>query len=226
MSRPLWAGDITNIDNDREFRNAGSRGQGSPAGRKVSCSGSAETSDQPLLGIPNQIATAASSSKSLAAQPQQLPKRFQDTNWDPCLVVETLQSTLGFREEVQAFLFVTFPNEPTQAHPGEIAPLEAGGQVKPLRRTCAVREHIMEAMARGWESKSVEAQQDEAGREASKSRTKLSPEEAARSRERENLRLSRQRVVQQIESSQNPRHRKILQDALAELDRSLSRFEK
>jgi hypothetical protein len=84
----------------------------------------------------------------------------------------------------------------------------------------------MEAMARGWESKSVEAQQDEAGREASKSRTKLSPEEAARSRERENLRLSRQRVVQQIESSQNPRHRKILQDALAELDRSLSRFEK
>ena len=51
-------------------------------------------------------------------------------------------------------------------------------------------------------------------------------EQAARSREKENLRLSRQRVVQQIESSQNPRHRKILQDALAELDQRLSQFEK
>jgi hypothetical protein len=84
----------------------------------------------------------------------------------------------------------------------------------------------MEAMARGWESKSVEAQQDEAGQEAPKSRIKLTPEEAARSRERENLRLSRQRVVQQIGSSQNSRHRKILQDALAELDQRLSQFEK
>ena len=84
----------------------------------------------------------------------------------------------------------------------------------------------MKTMARGWESKSVEAQQDEAAQEASKSRIRLSPEQAACSRERENLRLSRQRVVQQIESSQNPRHRKILEDALAELDQKLSRFEK
>src|SRR5579862_3432663 len=85
--------------------------------------------------------------------------------------------------------------------------------------------HIMDVMARGWESKSVEAQQDEAAQEVSKSRVKLSPEQAARSRERENLRLSRQRVLQQIESSQNPRHRKVLQDALAELDQRLSQFE-
>lgn len=84
----------------------------------------------------------------------------------------------------------------------------------------------MEAMARGWESKSVEAQQDEARQGASQSCVKLTPEEAARSRERENLRLSRQRVVQQIESSQNPKHRKILEDALAELDQKLSQFEK
>lgn len=81
-------------------------------------------------------------------------------------------------------------------------------------------------MARGWESKSVEAQQDEAAQEATKSRIKLSPEQAARSREKENLQLSRQRVVHQIESSQNPRHRKILQHALAELDQKLSLFEK
>lgn len=84
----------------------------------------------------------------------------------------------------------------------------------------------MEEMARGWESKSVEAQQDEAAQPSSKSRIRLTPEQAARSRERENLRLSRQRVAQQIESSQNPRHRKVLQDALAELDQRLSQFEK
>ena len=84
----------------------------------------------------------------------------------------------------------------------------------------------METMARGWESKSVEAQQDEARQGPTKSHKRLSPEEATRSREKENLRLSRQRVVQQIESSQNPRHRKILEDALAELDLRLSQFEK
>ena len=84
----------------------------------------------------------------------------------------------------------------------------------------------MDVMARGWESKSVEAQQDETRQQSSKARTRLSPEEAARSRERENLRLSRQRVIQQIEASPNLRHRKILEDALAELDQRLSQFEK
>ena len=83
----------------------------------------------------------------------------------------------------------------------------------------------MEIMARGWESKSVEAQQDEARQQSSKSRIRLSPEQAARTREQENLRLSRQRVVQQIQSSQNLRHRKVLQDALTDLDQKLSQFE-
>lgn len=84
----------------------------------------------------------------------------------------------------------------------------------------------MKGMARGWESKSVEAQQDEARQGVPKSRIKLTREEAARRREHENLRLSRQRVVQQIESSQNPRHRKILEEALAELDQKLGQFAK
>lgn len=84
----------------------------------------------------------------------------------------------------------------------------------------------MEAMARGWESKSVEAQQDEARQGTSKPRTKLTPEEAARRRELQTLHLSRQTVMQQIEASQNPRHRKILVDALAELNQKLGQFEK
>ncbi len=80
-------------------------------------------------------------------------------------------------------------------------------------------------MARGWESKSVEAQQAEAIEESSKPRVKLTAEAASRSRERENLRLSRQRVLQQLDQTQNPRHRKLLQDTLADLDQKLSLFE-
>lgn len=77
------------------------------------------------------------------------------------------------------------------------------------------------SMARGWESKSVEAQQAELEEKSTKPRTKLSREQAAQLRVKEGLRLSRQRIVQQLAASQNPRHRKILEDALAELDEKL-----
>jgi hypothetical protein len=79
-------------------------------------------------------------------------------------------------------------------------------------------------MARGWESKSVEAQQAEASEKTSEYRRKMTVEEAATFREKENLRLARQRVLQQLEASQNPRHRKVLQDALAALEEKLGRF--
>jgi hypothetical protein len=49
----------------------------------------------------------------------------------------------------------------------------------------------------------------------------MSPGEAARWREIESLRLSRQAVLQQLESSQNPRHRKLLENSLAALDEKL-----
>jgi len=80
-------------------------------------------------------------------------------------------------------------------------------------------------MARGWESKSVEAQQAEASDKSTKTRPKLSAEDAARHRDRETLRLSRQRVLQQLEASRHPQHRKLLQDALAELEEKLRKLE-
>ena len=76
-------------------------------------------------------------------------------------------------------------------------------------------------MARGWESKSVEAQQAEASDRSVNARPKLSAEQAARCRDRENLRLSRQRVLQELAASQNPRHRKLLEDSLADLEEKL-----
>ena len=76
-------------------------------------------------------------------------------------------------------------------------------------------------MARGWESKSVEAQQAEAREKPGELRQRMSAEEAVRWREKENLRLSRQRVLHELEASQNPRHRKLLEDALTDLDEKL-----
>jgi hypothetical protein len=50
----------------------------------------------------------------------------------------------------------------------------------------------------------------------------MSAEEAVRWREKESLRLARIRVLQQLDSSQNSRHRKLLQETLKDLDAKLS----
>ena len=75
-------------------------------------------------------------------------------------------------------------------------------------------------MARGWESKSVEQQQEEAATSKSLA-ARLTPEQAAREKRRQGLLLSRQRVLQQLEAASNPRHRQMLQAALADLDTQL-----
>jgi hypothetical protein len=41
-------------------------------------------------------------------------------------------------------------------------------------------------------------------------------------REAETLRLARSRILQQIEGSRDPRHRKMLEDALKELERKIA----
>jgi hypothetical protein len=76
-------------------------------------------------------------------------------------------------------------------------------------------------MARGWESKSVEEQQALAADAKKSAKPPLTPEQAARQRERQSFELSRQRVLQQLQSACNPRHRQMLEDALADLDRKL-----
>lgn len=76
-------------------------------------------------------------------------------------------------------------------------------------------------MARGWESKSVEEQQSEA-RATAPARPPRSPEEVAKDEKRYALKLARSRVAQQLESAHNPNYRKMLEAALADLDRKLS----
>jgi hypothetical protein len=80
-------------------------------------------------------------------------------------------------------------------------------------------------VARGWESKSVEAQQSEAAAESASPRTRMTPAQAAQFRDKENLRLARQTVLQQLGVSNDPRHRKLLETTLAELDERLRKLE-
>jgi hypothetical protein len=79
-------------------------------------------------------------------------------------------------------------------------------------------------MARGWESKSVEQQQEEMSEQRNTVRAPVSPDEQQRHRKREGLLLSRKRLTQQLQAAGNSRHRQMLEQAIAELDRQLSSF--
>jgi hypothetical protein len=78
-------------------------------------------------------------------------------------------------------------------------------------------------MARGWESKSVEEQQAAAATKV-ESKQRLTPQEAAQKQARKAITLSKKRVLKELESVQNPRHRKMLEGALADLDSQLARL--
>jgi hypothetical protein len=79
-------------------------------------------------------------------------------------------------------------------------------------------------MARGWESKSVEQQQEEMSNLRKPIGAPISADEQQRNRKREGLLLSRKRLTQQLQAAGNPRHRLMLEQAIAELDRQLSSF--
>jgi hypothetical protein len=76
-------------------------------------------------------------------------------------------------------------------------------------------------VARGWESKSVEAQQAEASEAFTETKPRLGAKEIAVLHKKEGILLSRKRVLQQLQASQNPLHRKMLESALADLNAQL-----
>ena len=88
-----------------------------------------------------------------------------------------------------------------------------------------VAMRIICCMARGWESKSVEAQQADAAEGRSETRPRLTPLEVDQLHRLQGLQLSRQRVLHQLEAVQDPRHRDMLRNALAELDRQIQALE-
>ena len=77
-------------------------------------------------------------------------------------------------------------------------------------------------VARGWESKSVEAQIETANVRQGHPRVKLSPEQIEIERKRDGLLLHRTRVLHDLQSCENVRYRKTLQDGLNYLEGQLA----
>jgi hypothetical protein len=82
-------------------------------------------------------------------------------------------------------------------------------------------------MARGWESKAVEGQIESRRAERGSKKARPSspsspfPVQVDVVRKREDLMLSRTRVLRDLEATQNPRYKKLLTAALTHLDHEL-----
>ncbi|ODS59183.1 MAG: hypothetical protein ABS36_01620 [Acidobacteria bacterium SCN 69-37] len=77
-------------------------------------------------------------------------------------------------------------------------------------------------MARGWESKAVDDQIADADARASTPvRPALTPAERERAQRRETLQLNRARTLQTLQVACNRRHRALLEETIAALDREL-----
>lgn len=87
---------------------------------------------------------------------------------------------------------------------------------------CLFPEAYNYSMARGWESKAVEAQQEEAAGRTAPEKPRLTREQATRIREQESLRLSLKRVLQELQQSRNPTRRAMLESARTELERKIA----
>ena len=78
-------------------------------------------------------------------------------------------------------------------------------------------------MARGFESKDVEQQQQEAlERRAAVRGPRLTPEQIERERKRDSLQLQRTRVLHEIEACKDNRRRKMLESGLNYLEEQLA----
>lgn len=77
-------------------------------------------------------------------------------------------------------------------------------------------------MARGWESKDVESQIEEQMTSRKARRPRLTPEEIERQGKLDSLKLSRTRVLSDLGRASNPRHRAMVEEALAHLDREIA----
>ena len=76
-------------------------------------------------------------------------------------------------------------------------------------------------MARGWESKAVESQQEEAAFRAPVP-TAFDPQDAQRRAERATLMLARTKALAHLQHACAPAHRAMLMQAIADLDRRLA----
>jgi hypothetical protein len=76
-------------------------------------------------------------------------------------------------------------------------------------------------VARGWESKSVEAQIESANQRRGEGKPRLTSEQLDEQRRRDSLLLHRTRVLSDLEKCSDERYRKTLSDGLAFLEQQL-----
>ena len=76
-------------------------------------------------------------------------------------------------------------------------------------------------MARGWESKAIEAQQDAALNQQVKA-PKITADDAARRSQRATLSLARTRALADLQRACAPAHRAMLEQAIADLDKKIA----
>ncbi len=79
-------------------------------------------------------------------------------------------------------------------------------------------------MARGWESKSVEAQQQDARAERRKPAAALSAAERSTMQRRRTLELARARTLADFQRSSSPAHRTMLERALRAIDEQIQQL--
>jgi hypothetical protein len=76
-------------------------------------------------------------------------------------------------------------------------------------------------MARGFESKSVESQQEEAARERV-TKPALTPEQRVLAEQRASLEMSRARAIADLGRASAAQHRRMLEQAIATIDEQLA----
>jgi hypothetical protein len=75
-------------------------------------------------------------------------------------------------------------------------------------------------MARGWESKNIESQQEDSARAKARG-PELTPDQRLRAARRHNLELARSRAQADLDRATAPAHRSMLEQALDALDAQL-----
>lgn len=77
-------------------------------------------------------------------------------------------------------------------------------------------------MARGWESKAVEAQIESAQQRAAQAARKLTPQQATEEMKRDSLLLQRTRILRELQNCRDPRYRQTLFSGLQYLETQLA----
>jgi hypothetical protein len=81
-------------------------------------------------------------------------------------------------------------------------------------------------VARGWESKAIESQQDEAAREATgRAPQPLTDDERSASERRRTLELARARAVADLRASSVPAHQQMLRRTIEAIDQQLEQLQ-